>query len=153
MVVTQMGGAINYRDPARAEHNFRVDAEAAIRMVPALEPWLPTLVVSDVTFNPAMEITGDSRIYQRWAETDAPPWAKVLKAHFDRWMELFPGSMQHDALTLAAATLWPGIRFARERVALDSIARMSRSEQGTEIVMSISADYSAFMAWLEAQLN
>lgn len=153
LVVTQMGGAIKYRDPSRAEHNFRVDAEAAIRMLPVLEPWLPSLVVNDVTFNPALEITVDSAIYKRWAETDAPPWARILREHSDRWMARYPGSMQHDGLTLAAAMLWPGIRFARERVVLDPIARMSRSDQGTEIMMAISADYPAFMTWLDAALH
>ncbi|WP_433157302.1 nucleoside hydrolase [Kribbella sp. CA-247076] len=153
MVVTQMGGAIVYRDPSRAEHNFRMDPQAVIRMLPVLERGLPTLVVSDVTFNPAMEITADSPIYKRWSEQGAPPWASVLVAHFDRWMERLPGSMQHDGLTLAAAMLWPGIRFARERVVLDPLARMSRGDDGTEIVMSVSADYSAFMSWLEAALS
>jgi pyrimidine-specific ribonucleoside hydrolase len=153
MVVTQMGGAIVYRDPSRAEHNFREDPEAAIRMLPVLERGLPTLVVSDVTFTPAMEITPDSPIYQRWAEPDAPAWARILKTHSDRWLDRFPGSMQHDGLTLAAATLWPGIRFARERVALDPIGRMSRSDQGTEIIMAISVDYTAFMTWLDSSLR
>jgi inosine-uridine nucleoside N-ribohydrolase len=153
LVVTQMGGAINYRDPSRAEHNFRVDPEAAIRMVPALEAWLPTFVVSDVTFNPAIEITKDSPLYQRWAQADAGPFERVLREHCDRWMAKYPGTMQHDALTLAAAMLWPGVRFVRERVAFDEIARMSRSDDGTEIVMSVSADYGAFMSWLEQALG
>lgn len=153
MVVTQMGGAIVYRNPSRAEHNFRVDPEAAIRMLPILEPGRPTLVVSDVTFNPEMEITAESAIYKRWSEPGAPPWAPVLTAHCDRWMERLPGSMQHDGLTLAAAMLWPGIRFARERVALGADARMSRSEHGSEVIMSISADYSAFMSWLDAAVS
>ncbi len=152
MAVTQMGGAIVYRKPDKAEHNFREDPEAAIRMLPVLEMWGPKFVVSDVTFNPAMEITADSPIYQRWAEPGAPEWAKVLKEHNDRWMARYPGSMQHDALTLAAALLWPGVRFARERVALDEIARMSRSEEGVEISISISADYGAFMTWLDKNL-
>lgn len=43
LVVTQMGGAIKYRNPSRAEHNFRVDPGAVIRMLPVLEPWLPAL--------------------------------------------------------------------------------------------------------------
>ncbi|MEV4262285.1 nucleoside hydrolase [Kribbella sp. NPDC049584] len=153
LVVTQMGGAINYRDPARAEHNFRVDPEAAIRMLPALEPWLPTFVVSDVTFTPAMEITKDSPLYQRWAQPDARPFERVLREHCDRWMAKYPGTMQHDALTLAAAMLWPGVRFVRERVVLDEIARMSRHDDGAEIVMSVSADYGAFMSWLERALD
>jgi inosine-uridine nucleoside N-ribohydrolase len=152
MVVTQMGGAIVYRDPSRAEHNFRVDPEAAIRMLPVLELWGPKFVLSDVTFTPAMEITTDSPLYKKWAQPDAPPWAKVLQTHNDRWMARYPGSMQHDGLTLAAAMLWPGVRFVRERVALDSIARMSRSDQGIEIGMSISADYTAFMSWLDSSL-
>ncbi|MFG1813978.1 nucleoside hydrolase [Kribbella sp. NPDC049174] len=153
MVVTQMGGAIVYRDPSRAEHNFRVDPAAAIRMLAALQDPLPTLVVSDVTFNVATEITEDSPIYKKWTEPDAPPWATILKTHSDRWMARYPGSMQHDALTLAAATLWPGIRFARERVALGADARMSRSDEGSEIIMSISADYGAFMTWLDSHLD
>ncbi|MEU8227008.1 nucleoside hydrolase [Kribbella sp. NPDC048915] len=150
--VTQMGGAINYRDPTRAEHNFRVDPDAAIRMVPLLEPWLPTFVLSDVTFNPAMEITRDSGLYKRWTLPGAQRWEQVLRAHWDRWMANYPGSMQHDSLALAAAMLWPGVRFVRERVVLDELARMRLDANGTEIELSISADYPAFMRWLESAL-
>ncbi|TQJ06379.1 inosine-uridine nucleoside N-ribohydrolase [Kribbella jejuensis] len=153
LAVTQMGGAIKYRDPSRAEHNFRVDAEAAIRMLPELGRWNPRFVVSDVTFTPAMEITRESALYQRWGRSGARPWERVLRQHFDRWMAKYPGSMQHDALTLAAAMLWPGVRFVRERVALDDRARMSLSAGGVEIAMSVSADYSAFFAWLEEALR
>jgi hypothetical protein len=105
-------------------------------------------VVNDVTFNPAVEITPDTAIYKSWTALDAPPWASVLRAHTDRWLERYPGSMQHDALTLAAAMLWPGIRFVRERVLLDPIARMTADESGVEIIRSVSADYPAFMEWL-----
>ncbi|RZT17061.1 inosine-uridine nucleoside N-ribohydrolase [Kribbella sp. VKM Ac-2569] len=153
MVVTQMGGAINYRNPARAEHNFRADPDAVIGMLPTLERWgPPTFVLSDVTFNPAIEITAESLLYKRWTAPDARPWERVLREHFDRWTAKYP-AMQHDALTLAAALLWPGVRFVRERVALDSIARMTPSADGVEIAMSVSADYSAFMAWLEKALS
>ncbi|TCC08756.1 nucleoside hydrolase [Kribbella soli] len=153
MVVTQMGGAINYRDPLRAEHNFRADPDAAIEILPTLGRWgPPTFVLSDVTFNPAIEITAESPLYKRWAAPDARPWERVLREHFDRWMAKYP-CIQHDALTLAAALLWPGVRFVRERVALDSIARMTPSADGVEIAMSVSADYSAFMAWLDKALS
>ncbi len=153
MVVTQMGGAINYRDPSRAEHNFRADPEAAIGILPTLERWgPPTFVLSDVTFNPAIEITAESPLYKRWAAPDARPWERVLREHFDRWMAKYP-CIQHDALTLAAALLWPGVRFVRERVVLDSIARMTPSADGVEIAMSASADYPAFMVWLDKALS
>lgn len=153
LAITQMGGAINYRDPSRAEHNFRVDPDAAIRMLPELGLWNPTFVVSDVTFNPAMEITRESALYRRWGRPDARLWELLLREHFDRWMAKYPGSMQHDSLALAAAMLWPGVRFVRERVVLDGIARMSLDAGGAEISMSSSADYAAFMRWLEDALR
>lgn len=153
MAVTQMGGAINYRHPDRAEHNFRADPDAAIALLPTLERWGPArFVMSDVTFHPAMEVTTESPLYKRWAAPDASPWERALREHFDRWTAKYP-AMQHDSLTLAAAMLWPGVRFVRERVVLDEIARMSSAEDGVEIAMSISADYAAFMAWLERALG
>jgi pyrimidine-specific ribonucleoside hydrolase len=151
LVVTQMGGAINYRDPSRAEHNFRMDVEAARHVLDTVER--PTLVVSDVTFTSAIEITEQSPLYQAWASPDAPPWARMLRIHSDRWMAQYPGSMQHDALTLAAALLWPGIRFAREHVVLDDIGRMRRDPSGRQIKMSLEADYADFMRWLADRLS
>jgi hypothetical protein len=150
--VTQMGGAIEPRDPAVAEHNFRMDPDAVIRMLPELELWSPSLVVSDVTITPALEITAESPMYRRWAEPDAPEWAKVLRAHHDRWLEHYPGSTQHAGLTLAAATLWPGMMFGLEQVVLDELARMRRSADGVKVWMSDYVDYQAFMAWVEAGL-
>ncbi|WP_202868528.1 nucleoside hydrolase [Kribbella sindirgiensis] len=153
MAVTQMGGAINYRDPSRAEHNFRADPDAVIEILPTLERWgPPTFVLSDVTFNPAIEITAKSPLYRRWAAPDARPWERVLREQFDRWTAKYP-ALQHDALALAAAMLWPGVRFVREHVVLDDVARMSLNADGAEIKMSISADYSAFMSWLETALG
>ncbi|HYU83214.1 MAG TPA: nucleoside hydrolase [Kribbellaceae bacterium] len=150
-VVTQMGGALRYRDPAKAEHNFRLDPAAASRLLHDVRR--PTLVMSDVTFNPAMEITRDSPLYHKLAAQDAPDWARVVKEHFDRWADRFhPGSMQHDALALAAALLWPGIRFGRERVTLDDQARMRRDVNGVEVKVSLEADYGDFMNWLDARL-
>ncbi|NUR98249.1 MAG: nucleoside hydrolase [Kribbellaceae bacterium] len=152
MVVTQMGGAIDYRHPERAEHNFRADPAAVIELLPTLERWGPaTFVMSDVTFHPAMRLTADSAIYRRWAGTGARPWERMLREHFDRWTAKYP-AMQHDSLALAAAMLWPGVRFARERVALDELARMRPAVDGIEVALSVSADYSAFMAWLEEGL-
>jgi inosine-uridine nucleoside N-ribohydrolase len=153
LAVTQMGGALAYRDPTRAEHNFRLDPEAAIHLLGAVKR--PTLVVSDVTFNPAIEITTDSPIYRRLSDSVNPPaWAGVLREHMDRWFARFyGGTMQHDALTLAAALQWPGVRFGRERVVLDDQARMSRSPDGFEIKVSISADYADFTAWLANRVS
>ena len=53
--VTQMGGALNYRDPSRAEHNVRLDVTSAMTVI--AEARHPRLVISDVTFTSDIEIT------------------------------------------------------------------------------------------------
>jgi pyrimidine-specific ribonucleoside hydrolase len=157
LTITQMGGALAYRDPTRAEHNFRLDPQAAIDLLRLAKR--PALVLSDVTFTTAIEITSASPIYRQLATDDAPPWAILLRAHLDRWAAAFhPGSMQHDALTLAAALGWPGVRFGREGILLDEHARMTRDPDKLithklGVKVSISADYEDFMIWLAARLT
>ena len=152
LAVTQMGGAINYRRPGGVEHNFRLDPTAVTEVLPALR--LPTFVISDVTFEPAMEITVDSGLYADLGATDAPAWARVLRRHFDRWLERFhPGSMQHDALTLATALLWPGVRLIRESIAISPAGHLSVAPHGVQANLSSHADYGAFMVWLQRGLG
>jgi inosine-uridine nucleoside N-ribohydrolase len=150
--VTQMGGALRYRDPERAEHNFRLDAAAATAVLGAArEPWL---VTSDVTFTPETEVTAESPLYRMLAEPDAPAWAATLRAHLDRWFARFhPGSMQHDALTLSAAAELPFVEFSFTNVALDDLGRMRLDPAGPRVFLSRKADYPAFMRWLTIQLG
>jgi pyrimidine-specific ribonucleoside hydrolase len=151
LVLTQMGGAIRYRDPERAEHNVRLDPQAA-RDVLALVPG-PALVISDVTFHPDMELGPDSSVYRQLAHPDAPAWAPVLRAHLDQWFARYhPGSMQHDALTLSAALQLPFVEFFQRRIRFDEMGRMSVVEDGIEAFVSRRAHYAAFQAWLARSL-
>lgn len=151
LVVTQTGGAIRYRDPTRAEHNFRLDPQAAhtvLRLARGLR-----LVTSDITFNPAVEITAESRIYRALAAPGAPEWARLLRAHLDRWFaDAYPATMQHDALTLSAALHLPFVAFDLHAVTLDPRARMRRDPRGNPVSLSVAADHPAFMAWLHTAL-
>lgn len=150
--ITQMGGALAYRDPTRAEHNFRLDPEAAATLLRLAER--PALVLSDTTFTTEIEITQQSPIYRSLTADGAPPWAGLLRQHLDNWAaEFHPGTMQHDALTLASALGWPGVRFGREDISLDDQARMTRDPTGIQIKVSISADYPDFMTWLTDRLT
>ncbi|WP_199442809.1 nucleoside hydrolase [Umezawaea beigongshangensis] len=147
LVVTQMGGALNYRDPERAEHNFRVDPAAAAVLLRAAV--LPKLVLSDTTFTPQIEITEGSGLHRRLADPAAPEWARLVAAHLDRWFQRFhPGTIQHDALTLAAALQLPHVGLLRERVVLDEIGRMTTAPDGHLVRLSVKADYPAFLGWL-----
>jgi pyrimidine-specific ribonucleoside hydrolase len=69
--LTQLGGAINYRDPTRAEHNFRLDTHGA-RAVLATMPHV-RLVISDTTFTDELAISAQSPLYKRLAALDPRP--------------------------------------------------------------------------------
>lgn len=150
--VTQMGGALRYRDPSRAEHNFRLDPAAATGVLASAHE--PQLVTSDVTFTIELGVDENSRIYRALARSDAPPWADLLRRHLDRWFDRFyPSTIQHDALTLAAAMELPFVGFTRTRVQLDDQARMRSEPDGVPIWMSSRAYYEPFMAWLAQQIE
>lgn len=139
--LTQMGGAINYRDPTRAEHNFRLDpyaARAVLGAVPNIQ-----LVISDTTFTDALAITAQSPLYEALAVHDAPP-ANLLRTHLDQWFAHFhPSALQHDALTLSPTLELPFVGFNRTHIAIDEHARMSTQADGGPIWISDWALYPA----------
>jgi inosine-uridine nucleoside N-ribohydrolase len=147
-----MGGALNYRDPSRAEHNFRLDPAAARAMLATL-PRL-RLVTSDVTFTAEIEVNAASPIYRALAGPHAPAWAELLRLHLDRWFARFhPGSRQHDALTLSAAMQLPFVSFDLMPVVLADDARMSSGPGGSSHFVSTKARYGAFNDWLARGLG
>ncbi|WP_112265158.1 nucleoside hydrolase [Lentzea terrae] len=151
LVVTQMGGALNHRDPERAEHNFRLDPAAANTLL--TKGKLPKLVLSDTTFTPAIEITKDSDVWQKLSAPEAPAWAKLVTSHMAQWFDRFhAGTIQHDVLALTAALQLPFVALRRERVVLDDIGRMTTAPDGNLVRLSIKADYPAFRAWLGRRL-
>ncbi|MBW0101509.1 nucleoside hydrolase [Pseudonocardia sp. KRD291] len=157
--VTQMGGALNYRHPDRAEHNIRLDVDAAHHVLAAVADGRlarPRLVTSDVTFTPQIGVDADHPIHRTLAaaEEDSDGWASILAAHLDRWYASnYPSTLQHDALTLSAALGLPFVRSAATTVVLDEIGRMSSDPAGAPVRLSASADYPAFMTWLGTALD
>lgn len=152
LVVTQMGGAIHYRKPDRAEHNFRLDPDAAATMLGSTAE--PHLVISDVTFRPEIEISADTPLYRSLADDTACGWKALVRANFDRWFGAFhPTSMLHDPLTLSASLQLPYVDFSLERVVVRPNGRMQLAEEGRPAFVSRSADYDAFMSWVRAGLE
>ena len=168
--VTQMGAALNYRDPGRAEHNVRLDLDAAREVLAAgrgrrlasLE-----LVISDVTFTDAIAL-GAQHPLCRGLETGATAWEQMLYLSLTRWFAHPRGydhSMQHDALTLSAALELPFVDSLPTCVAFDDIGRLIRIDDGVEhgvedgledggaaVLVAQRADYSSFMRWLQRDL-
>ncbi|EGX59764.1 hypothetical protein SZN_11313 [Streptomyces zinciresistens K42] len=155
--VTQMGGALRYRNPESAEHNIRLDVTAAGRVLDAVAAGrlhTPGFVASEVTFTPQIEVTADTPLYAWLTASDAPAWASLLCAHLDAWFSRFyPGSMQHDALTLSAALDLPFVDSDRIRIAMDDIGRTTASDDGAMLRWSVAAEYDAFMRWLTTTLT
>jgi inosine-uridine nucleoside N-ribohydrolase len=157
--VTQMGGALRYRDPSRAEHNIRLDVPSARHVLDAVARGAlaaPEFVASEVTFTPRIEITPDTPIYRQLRDPQAPPWARLLAAHLDRWFAgFYPGTMQHDALTLTAALELPFVDSEQLSVEMDEIGRTTEAPpgHGTRVRWSRAAEYEPFMAWLNASLT
>ncbi|WP_328439976.1 nucleoside hydrolase [Nocardia puris] len=153
LVITQMGGAINYRDPDKAEHNFRLDPDAA-RYVLAHARYL-TLVVSDVTFTDEIALYPGHPILIRLAAPTAPAWAALLAEHFDRW-EAATGytSKMHDPLALTVALGLGFVRVARRPITVgeDGRMRIDHSE-GRSVLVSTGANYPHFVAWLSQRLT
>ncbi|OLM08520.1 nucleoside hydrolase [Pseudonocardia sp. Ae505_Ps2] len=154
--VTQMGGAIDYRRPDRAEHNIRLDVDAARRVLTAVGDGRltkPRFIISDVTFTDQIAVHAAHPLHQRLAAA-SEPWARLLADHLDRWYaEHHASTLQHDALTLSAALGLPFVRAATTRIAMDEIGRWTRDEDGTALRLSRSADYPAFMIWLADALE
>ncbi|MET7771430.1 nucleoside hydrolase, partial [Nocardia sp. NPDC005366] len=153
ITVTQMGGWVDhYRDPERAEHNLRTDSLAtgwALRILPA-----PRLVLADHTNHPAIQVTADWALMQAWESDAAPGWARLLSAHFHRWIARgYEGSWMHDPLTLSAALGLPFVSFAEERLRIGDDARLYRDPYGRVMQVSVAADYAGFLRWLHQVLS
>ncbi|WP_419707976.1 nucleoside hydrolase [Promicromonospora sp. NFX87] len=155
--VTQMGGALRYRHPDRAEHNVHQDVAATATVFAAAADGRlprPSFVASEVTWDPRIAVTRESPIYQGLAADDAPAWARLLVQSLDRWFERFhPATLQHDALTLTAALGLPFVSFDMLPIRLDDVGRTSVDEtSGAPMRWSLRAEHEPFMNWLAAAL-
>jgi pyrimidine-specific ribonucleoside hydrolase len=150
--VTQMGGALRYRDPGRAQHNFRLDPGAA--QVLGRLPRPPHLVTSDITYHPALQVSAESPLYQRLVQhSTTAPWAALLRSLFERWFERrHPASHQHDALTLAAALRLPFVTFAPSSVEIAADGQLRELQEEPNLWICRTADRPLFMTWLSRVL-
>ena len=111
----------------------------------------PEFIASEVTFTPRIEITAHSPLYAQLRSPRATRWARLLADHLDRWFaDFYPGSMQHDCLTLSAALDLPFVDSDRLSVEMDTAGRFTKVPpgRGTLVRWSLSATYEPFMDWL-----
>ncbi|MGW4369274.1 nucleoside hydrolase [Nocardia takedensis] len=152
LVVTQMGGAITSYD-GRAEHNFRLDPDAA-RYVIAHARYL-SLVLADVTFTEAIALYPGHPIHTRLTAPGAPGWARLLVEHIERWhTTLGRTTKMHDPMALSLALGNSFVRMEPHPILVEQDGRLRIDpDHGRLVNLSTSADYSAFMIWLSRQLD
>ncbi|MFF0452966.1 nucleoside hydrolase [Nocardia africana] len=80
--VTAMGGALQYRKPERAEHNWRMNPAAVQTVLAEVEH--VALVLSDHTFVDEIAVSASSPIY-RLLNSRPERWAQLLRAHYDQF--------------------------------------------------------------------
>lgn len=150
LAVTQVGGALRYRDPERADHNFRTDPEAAAVLLATTR--LPRLQLSEITFTPEVEIAKGSPLHRMLS---GPPWARLVAAHLDQWYERFHhATMQHDALALATALEIDFVDYYREHVVIDERGRTTvAANGGTDVWLSGPARLEPYMRWLTGRIE
>jgi pyrimidine-specific ribonucleoside hydrolase len=168
---TQIGRALARRHPQRAEHNLRLDPEAAHAVLAATcQLWLVTPEdLAETSKDQAGEITAAGKIYRRLIDSEQP-WAQTLIAHLDQWFDrCYPVTRQHDPLTLAAALGLPFIDFDPGWIRLDEAGRLSEDRNGAsdacrqrtgeddgtgaKVFRTLGADHPGFLSWLEEQLD
>lgn len=168
--VAQMGAAVNYRHPDRAEHNVRLDLAAARSVLDAAQQRRLAsleLVTSDVTFTDAIALGADHPLCRR-LRTAPAAWAQMLHISLTRWFAHPRGydhSMQHDALTLSASLELPFVESIPAHVAFDPIGRLvyvddrdgdalpATGDGPAPVLVAQRADYPAFMRWLQHGLD
>jgi pyrimidine-specific ribonucleoside hydrolase len=150
LAVTQVGGALRYRDPERADHNFRTDPEAAAVLLATTR--LPRLQLSEVTFTPEVEIAKGSPLHRMLS---GPRWARLVAAHLDQWYERFHhATMQHDALAIATALEIDFVDYYREHVVIDERGRTTvAADGGTDVWLSGPARLAPYMRWLTGRIE
>lgn len=150
LTIMQMGGgyAHLYRRPERASHNLRMDPASARAILTARDLDL-SLVTSDVTFTAETAIDECSEVYQLLAAPNAPKWARLVAAGYDRWFAReHASSKAADPLTVTAAAGMGFVEFSPQRAIVAEDARMLEGSDGIELRMSTGADYPAFRTWI-----
>ncbi|MBT5023223.1 hypothetical protein HON01_10435 [Candidatus Woesearchaeota archaeon] len=143
--VLMMGGAINYRNKNKAEHNVRMDTSSAIKVFNSLVQ--KKYVLSDTTFNMKLAVDKDHKLYKKISEN--PKIGELAKQSIDNFFNNFyPASLMHDPLTLAALIRPDLIDFKTEKLVMADSGIMSLSNSGINTVVSSNAKYDDFMEFL-----
>ncbi len=152
-VIIQMGGNLTSTWP---EFNAKGDPQATKAVVNSGAH--VKLVTSDITVNPAIQVTRESEVYQIIERNkERHPlfgmlfqnWSSFVDHYKDR-EGFFP--FLHDALA-ASALEEDFVQFEKKHVRVDDQGRTLEASDGAEIEVSTGADYARFMEYFIEHLT
>jgi len=145
--VVIMGGAINYRIKGVAEHNVRFDCKAALKVFHSKV--CKRYVLSDTTYNPALEIDASHRIYHGLKESKIIVMGDILQSFENYFKAYFNSTMMHDPLTFSDVIEPQFINLEERKITMAESGIMNYSDKGLLQRVSVGADYPGFMEFLE----
>lgn len=136
-----MGGAINYIRPGVAEHNIRLDIEAANDIFQSKldVKW----VLSDRTFSEELKISPNHKIFALVSK-HKDFFHLLLKQNMQLFYDnKYPASYLHDPVTISSVFM-PSIIFKDEKISLNTNGEFILSEQGRNCKVSEKVNTSIF---------
>jgi inosine-uridine nucleoside N-ribohydrolase len=149
--ITQMGGAINYRNPLKAEHNFRLDPASAKILLST--NGLIRLVIADTTFKPQINsISNKSDIFTK-INNRSEVYFKFLKENCLRFFkERFPETVMSDVIALFSVIYPNFLKFETKMFDIDITGRLSLKEDGF-IILTSAVEYNVYEFYKYLNLN
>lgn len=152
LVVSQMGGAVNYsRRPGWVEHNVKIDKEAA-RYVLTSNVDI-SLVMTQTTFNPVYMVGDQHDLYQKLKSSDKPVH-QILVRHIELFHEAKKfWSYMHDPLTAAVALGKDFVEFYESAISMDENGNLYESSGSPKLRLSKpESKDKEFMRFLDERL-
>ncbi len=133
--VFQMGGAIKFRDPEKAEHNFRIDPKS-VSIVLKSDVNIK-LILSDTTFQlNKFVINKDSGIYERISDKKGDRYGLLFKNLNRFFIRRYSESVMSDVITLLSLCYPEFLKFSRVSFLIDEKGIMHINDKGKAFLVS-----------------
>ncbi len=137
-----MGGAIHYRRPGMAEHNIRIDIDAASKVFSAKlsKKW----ILSDLTFKPEFQISNKHELYRHITSQRDDLFIDLVRYNMDMFYETcYPQSYLHDPLTVTSI-FDSTVKFKEESIYFSPLGEFKLEHNRKKTLISDSVDVSLF---------
>jgi len=148
--VVIMGGAIQNYKPGFAEHNIRLDIQAASSVFHAKvkTQW----ILSDLTFQPRFRISFTHPVYEYFANSETF-FHQLVRTNMDEFYKnKYPESYLHDPITISSLLL-STVKYEKKKILFSSVGEFIPDQKGKIITISTAIDADLFWSDLNKKLG